>query len=127
VTLIRNERRLHTFSAYVIVTVLAAAANFYAATNDFVRVEWVCANRKRLGIPDSWLFPLGALKPAGAIGILVGIGVPLIGVATAAGLVLFFVGAIVTAARARWYAHLRYPTAWLALAVGALMLRLTSL
>jgi hypothetical protein len=114
------------FTAYVIVTVLAAGANLYAATNDFTRATWVLANMTTLGVPQAWLFTLGALKAAGALGLLVGIGIPLIGVAAAVGLVLFFVGAIVTALRAHWYAHLPYPAAWLLLAVGALVLRLAA-
>ena len=111
------------FIAYVIVTVLAAAANIYAAVIDFKRVDWVVANMTRLGVADRWL-SLGALKAAGALGLLVGIAVPAIGIAAAAGIVLFFLGAIVTVLRARWYAHLPYPTAWLLLAAGSLVLRL---
>jgi DoxX-like family len=115
------------FTAYVIVTVLAAGANIYAATNDFTRVKWVLVNMTKLGVPHSWLFSLGVLKAAGALGLLVGIGVPQIGVAASVGLILFFVGAIVTAMRAHWYAHVPYPAAWLLLAVGSLVLRLASL
>jgi len=37
------------FVAYVIVTLLAAAANIYAATNDFMRPDWLLANMNRLG------------------------------------------------------------------------------
>jgi hypothetical protein len=115
------------FTAYVVVTLLAAAANIYAATNDFVRAEWVLGNMSKLGVPHSWLFSLGALKAAGALGLLVGIGIPLIGVAASGGLILFFVGAIVTAMGAHWYSHIPYPAAWLLLAVGSLVLRLASL
>ena len=32
------------FNAYVFVTVVAAVANIYAATNDFVRPKWLFAN-----------------------------------------------------------------------------------
>jgi hypothetical protein len=46
---------------------------------------------------------LGTLKAAGALGLLIGIRVPLIGIAAAVGLVLFFVGAIVTHLRAHDY------------------------
>jgi hypothetical protein len=115
------------FTAYVIVTILGAGANIYAATNDFTRVEWVLANMTRLGVPHSWVFSLGLLKAAGAFGLLVGIGFPLIGVAASVGLILFFVGALVTAMRAHWYGHIPYPAAWLLLAVGSLVLRLASL
>ena len=54
-----------------------------------------------------------------------GIGVPLIGVAAAVGLVLFFVGAIITHVRAHVYSF-SFPAAFLLLAVGALGLRLVS-
>ena len=115
------------YTAYVVVTILAAGINIYAAANDFTRAEWLRASMTRLQVPDSWSFPLGALKAAGALGLLVGIGVPLIGIAASAGLVLFFLGAIVTAMRARWYSHLPYPAVWLLLAAGSLVLRLASL
>ena len=32
------------FTAYVLVTVLAAAANIFAAANDFTRAEWLLAD-----------------------------------------------------------------------------------
>ncbi len=114
------------FSAYLIVTVLTAAANIYAAISDFRPPAWMLSNMKRLGVHGRWLTTLGVLKALGALGLLAGIGIPLIGVAAAAGLVLFFVGAIVTALRARWYAHLPFPFVWLLLAVGSLVLRLRS-
>jgi uncharacterized membrane protein len=86
----------------------------------------VVDNMARLGVPESQLFTLGALKVAGAAGLLVGIGVPVIGIAAACGLIVFFVGAIATATRAHWYTHFPQPTAFLLLAVGSLALRLTT-
>ena len=79
------------FTAYIAVALLAAAANGYAATLDFLRHQKVLASMARLGLPERWLPLLGILKAAGALGLLVGIGVPVIGTAAAAGLVLFFV------------------------------------
>jgi hypothetical protein len=114
------------FTAYVIVTLAAAGANAWAAGNDFARVEWLLDNMARLGVPQPWLGSLGALKAAGALGLLVGIWVPGIGVAAGVGLVLFFAGAIATVVRARWFAHY-YPAVWLALAAGSLALRLATL
>jgi hypothetical protein len=113
------------FIAYVVVTVVAAAANAFAATADFLRPQWLLANMTKAGVPQSWLRSLGALKTAGALGLLVGLGVPLLGVVAAVGLVLFFAGAIVTHLRARWYSF-TYPAAFLLLAVGSLGLRLAS-
>jgi DoxX-like protein len=77
------------FTAFIIVTVFTAAANTYAAIVDFRRPQWVLDNMTKWGGSHSWLFTLGALKAAGALGLLIGIGVPLIGVAAAVGLVLF--------------------------------------
>ena len=56
------------FVAYIIVTLLATAANIiYAATNDFTRPDWLLANMNKLGIRESWLPLLGILKAAGAL------------------------------------------------------------
>jgi hypothetical protein len=112
------------FTAYIIVTILAAAANTYAAIVDFHRPQWVVDNITKWGGSHSWLFPLGALKAAGALGLLVGICASPIGIAAAIGLVLFFVGAIAVVIRARWYSHLPWPSTYLLLAVGSLVLRL---
>jgi hypothetical protein len=68
---------------------------------------------------------LGALKAAGALGLLVDIGMPLIGTAAAIGLVLFFVGAIVTHLRARDYSF-GLAVVFLGLAMTALALRLAA-
>jgi hypothetical protein len=114
------------FTAYLIVTVLAAGAMTYAATVDFVRPEWILVNMTRYGVPHERLFSLGALKAAGAAGLLVGIGVPLIGIAASVGLVLYFVGAIVTVVRARWYSHIPYPVLFLLPAAGSLALGLAA-
>jgi DoxX-like family len=115
------------FATYVVVTGLAAAANIYAATVDFARAEWILANMTAYGVPHSWLSPLGAVKAAGALGLLIGIGVPVIGIAAAAGLVLFFTGAFATVVRSHCYADIPYPTIWFLLAAGSLASRLAAL
>jgi hypothetical protein len=85
------------FTAYVIVTLIAIAANTFVAIGDIMRSKFVLSNAASVGVPESWLTGLGLLKAAGAGGLLLGlVGVPLIGSAAAIGLVLFFVGAIVT-------------------------------
>jgi DoxX-like family len=109
-------------TAYIAVALLAAAANGYAATLDFLRHQKVLASMARLGLPERWLPLLGILKAAGALGLLVGIGVPVIGKAAAAGLVLFFVAAITTHLRARDYS-LGPAVVFLLLAVAALVMR----
>jgi hypothetical protein len=112
------------FTAYLVVTALAVAANLFAAGVDFVRNPQVAINMDRAGVPRSWMIPLGILKAAGALGLLLGIFVPPIGIAAAVGLVLFFVGAIITHLRGHYYAFTA-PIIFLTLAVAALVLRLT--
>jgi hypothetical protein len=114
-------------TAFVVITGLTAAANIAAAGVDFLRIRWVVDNMASYGIPHSWLFPLGAAKLAGAVGLLVGIAVPVIGLAAALGLVLYFVGAVLAVARARWYHHLPFPAAFFLLAAASFALRLAEL
>ena len=113
------------FNAYVVVTLLAAAANIFSATLDFIRFKQVLINMAKAGVPELWITMLGILKAAGAVGLLIGIGVPLIGVAAAIGLVLFFVGAIITRLRAHDYSF-GLAIVFLLLAVAALVLRMAS-
>ena len=113
------------FTAYIIITAVAAAANIYAAANDFIRPNWLLANMNQLGVPESSLPILGALKAAGAVGLIVGIGVPLIGVLAAAALTLFFIAALITHIRA----HDRslgngVPVMFLVVVIAALVLRI---
>jgi len=114
------------FTVYIIATVLTAAANFFSATLDFIRYKQVLINMAKAGVPGSWITMLGTLKAAGALGLLVGIGVPLIGTAAAVGLILFFVGAIITHLRARDYSF-GLAVVFLLLAVAALVLRVATL
>jgi len=114
------------FTAYLIVTVLAAAANIFSATCDFVRYKKVSIAMAKAGVPESWMTMLGILKAAGALGLLVGIGVPLIGTVAAVGLILFFVAAIITHLRAHDYSFGLAVVFLLLLAVAALVLRLAS-
>jgi hypothetical protein len=111
------------YIAHLIVTALAAAGNIFSAGCDFVRYKQVSIAMARAGVPDSWMTTLGILKAAGALGLLVGIVVPPVGTAAAIGLVLFFIGAIVTHLRAHDYTF-GLATMFLALAVAALVLGL---
>ncbi|WP_433781307.1 DoxX family protein [Actinomycetospora sp. CA-101289] len=108
--------------AYIGVTVAAIVANALAAGADLTRAQFVLDNSASVGVPLSWLTPLGLLKGAGAAGLLLGLlGVPALGTAAAAGLVLFFVGAVVTHLRAGdRSAALAFPASFLLLAVAAL-------
>ena len=113
------------FTAYVVVGGLLAVMLVGCATADFVRNQQILITMTKVGVPESWLIMLGILHAAGALGLLVGIRVPLIGWAAAVGVILYFVGAIITHLRAREYT-LAPPIVFLLLAVAALGLRLAS-
>ncbi|WP_410567260.1 DoxX family protein [Amycolatopsis sp. cmx-4-61] len=114
------------FTTYLLLTLVAAAACLYAAAVDILRAGWVLDNMAKYGVPPSWLLPLGLLKAVGAVGLLAGLAVPVLGIAAAVGLILFFLGAVVTVTRAHWYSHLLYPVSFLVLAGGSLALRVAS-
>ncbi|WKX71906.1 DoxX family protein [Streptomyces sp. XD-27] len=114
------------FTAYVVVTVLAAAANGYSASNHFTRPQWILDTMTSYNVPLTWLPPLGVLKAAGVLGLLVGLRVTAIAVAASVGLILYYVGAMAAILRSRRYAHLPAPVPFLLLVAGSLTLRLAS-
>jgi hypothetical protein len=109
--------------AYVIVTVLAAIMVGYSAFAVLSHAKWVVQSLVDYGIPRSWLPWLGTAKAAGAVGMLVGLFVPVIGVMAGIGLVLYFAGAVITVVRAHWYSHIPFPLVYVAPVIGALVLR----
>jgi hypothetical protein len=113
-------------TAYVAVGTLTAAANGTFAILDFLRSEFVLQNMARVRVTPSWLYPLGFLKLAGAVGLLIGIAVPALGVAAALGLVLFFIGAIAAHIRAHDYSSIPFPGTLLLAAIASLVLRVAS-
>jgi hypothetical protein len=114
------------FIAYIVVTILAAAMNAYAAYVDLSGAKWIVSFMNSYGVPRSWLFLLAVLKAAGAAGLLLGIAFPLIGSAAALGIVAYFVGAIVTVVRARRWVHIIFPVLFLLPAAASLVLLLTA-
>ncbi|MEV0225547.1 DoxX family protein [Streptomyces sp. NPDC050704] len=64
------------FAAYVTVTVLTATALGYGAYFDLVGHESIAVIADRLGVPRSWMAPLGVLLAAGGLGLLAGFAVP---------------------------------------------------
>lgn len=109
--------------AYVVITLFTAAITAAIAVADLVPAGFVVANSAQVGVPRSWLPALGAVKLAGAGGLIVGLlGLPALGIGAAAGLVLFFVGAVVTHLRARVLYNIAFPGAFLCLSAASLAL-----
>ncbi|MEU1347668.1 DoxX family protein [Streptomyces sp. NPDC005786] len=88
------------FIAYVVVAILLSLLLLASARGDITRDPKITDNLKALGVPDSWFVPLGLIKIAGALGLLVGIAYRPLGVAAAIGVVLYFLGAVITHLRA---------------------------
>ncbi|MDO3702627.1 DoxX family protein [Micromonospora sp. C28SCA-DRY-2] len=109
-------------TSYVVVTVLAAAMVGFSAASVFLGAKWVVEPLADYGVPRSWWPWLGAAKAAGALGLLVGLVVPVVGVLAGVGLALYFTGAVVTVLRARSYAHVPFPLLYAAPVVGSLAL-----
>lgn len=89
------------------VTGVAAIVYAYAAVLNFTHSKSVAQTAERLGVPSSWMVPLGCLLAAGSIGLAAGFAAPVLGTAAACGLVLYFVGAATAHLRAREITSLR--------------------
>ncbi|GHG59911.1 DoxX family protein [Streptomyces griseocarneus] len=113
-------------TAYIVVTILAAAMAGYSGYAVLSGAKWVVQSLTDYSVPRSWWVGLGAAKAAGALGLLAGLFVPVIGVMAGIGLVLYFAGAVVTVIRARSYAHVPFPMVYAAPVVGSLVLGLAA-
>jgi len=77
---------------------------------------------REVGVPDSWPRALGAVKVAGAVGLLVGLRAKPLGIAAGSGLVLYFYGAVMTHVRAGAFRNISFPAAYLGLSSLSLAL-----
>lgn len=117
----RTEKLMDT--AYIAITVLAAVAMASAATLSLVRHRLVVAAADVVELPRSWVPRLGALLGAGAVGLIVGFALPVLGVVTAVALVLYFLAAVGAHIRVRDHdpGRLANVLTFLVLAVAALV------
>jgi hypothetical protein len=118
-----SKRDGNVSDAYVIVTAVTTVANIGVAAADFRGVRFVLANMDEVGVPRSWLTPLGLLKAAGAAGLLLGLfGLRSVGIAAATGLVVFFPGALAAHVRAHVFHKIAFAGAFLEEAVASTVL-----
>lgn len=103
----------------LIATVVCAVANASDAVAGYARASFVLANSAEVRVPPAALPYLATLKLAGAVGLVVGLfGVPWLGLAAGAGLIAFFVGAVLAHVRARVFHNIAFPGGFLLLAVA---------
>ena len=107
---------------HIIVAVLAALWVGFSAYAILIRAPWVVEPLRAYGVPAAWWRWLGLAKAAGPAGLLVGLLVPGIGVLARIGLVVYFIGAVVTVLRARSYKTVIFPVLYLVPAAATLLL-----
>ncbi|MDA5284520.1 DoxX family protein [Streptomyces sp. NPDC054904] len=105
-----------------VVTLVAAFMAGFSGASIFFGAKFTVEPLAAYGVPRDWWNRLGAAKVAGAVGLVVGLFVPAVGIAAAIGLVLYFTGAVITVLRARAYAHVAFPMIYAAPAVAVLAL-----
>lgn len=112
-------------TAYIGVSVLTIVAVSISAAAFFCLPEAILESMAEVDVKESWLPMLGILKAAGALGLLIGIGVPVLSIGTAAavGLIVYFVGAAIVHLRAGDYS-VSGQHVYLLLAVVSLVLSL---
>jgi len=109
--------------AYSTVTVVTVIANLAVVVADLRRADFVLANSAEVGVPVSQLPLLAMLKGAGAAGLVLGLlGAEALGAAAAAGLIVFFTGALVFHVRARVFYNIYFPAVFWLLAAASLVL-----
>ncbi|OZD65726.1 hypothetical protein CH263_12495 [Rhodococcus sp. 06-1059B-a] len=115
------------FIATGVVSVVLAVVLVISARGKLVRDPSIIPTMQTVRIPERLLPILASLEIAGALGLVVGLVWWPIGVAAAAGVVLYFVGAVIAHVRVRDFSGIA-PSAVLGLAAAAaLALRLSSI
>ncbi|GID30527.1 DoxX family protein [Paractinoplanes brasiliensis] len=115
------------FIAYVVVAALLSLVLLMSARGDITRDPKITEPIKALGVRDSWFLPLGLVKIAGALGLLAGIVYRPLGIAAAIGVVLYFLGAVITHLRAGDKKGVGTPTVIMLVAVAPLVLGIETL
>jgi hypothetical protein len=93
----RNEEQVRMGIAYPVITILLAAMVTFSGIGKIRRdPRIVQVIHEVVGVPMKYFPLLAACEFAGALGIILGIWWPLLGVAGGIGLVIYFVGASVS-------------------------------
>jgi hypothetical protein len=103
-----------------IATLLCVLANAVEVAAKVLRARFVTENITKVGLATRWIPYLAAIEGAGVAGLVAGLlGARPLGLAAAAGLVAFFVVAVLVHVRARVFHNIAFPVIFLALAAAA--------
>lgn len=114
------------FVATVVVSVLLALAALASGAAKLSRQPKLMESLAGLGVPVAWLPRLAGAEIAGALGLLLGLRFAPLGILAAAGLVAYFVGAVITHVRAD-DSEIAAPAALAVLSAVALVLRVVTM
>jgi uncharacterized membrane protein YphA (DoxX/SURF4 family) len=111
---------------HLILVLVGGVLNIGSGIGAMVRLPVILPLMDGAGVPRSWLaFPIGTLKVLGGAGLLVGLALPPVGIAAAAGLVLYWTCAVHTHLLANfWPKETVLTFVFLGLAIGTLALDL---
>jgi uncharacterized membrane protein YphA (DoxX/SURF4 family) len=115
------------FVACLVGSILLALALVVSAWQKLIRAPRMVEVLDEAGVPLSWFPWLAAVELAGAAGLLIGLAVEPLGVAAAAGVLLYFLLAMAAHWRAKDWWGLRVPGAMVIFAGVVLLLRIASL
>ncbi len=118
---------IRLFFATIIISSLVALALAYAALRKRSHAPEVVRSYARVGVPEAALDALALTLVAAAAGLLVGLVWVPVGIAAAAGLVVYFVVAVAAHVRANDLRNVATPLVILVLVGSVLLLRLASM
>jgi hypothetical protein len=110
------------YIAFVVIAVLLAVALLGSAAGKLTKQPKVVETIGGLGVPLSWFPRLALAEIAGAVGLIIGLWIPALGIAAGVGIVLYFVGAVIAHVRAH-DSGLAAPVVLGALAAAVVVLR----
>lgn len=114
------------FTAAAVVSALLAGILFLSASGKLARQEAQMVTLRKVGFPDDKVWLLAAAEIAGGVGLVVGLFWWPLGLAAAAGVIAYFLGAIVSHLRKHDW-HITASPGLLLFAAAALVLRVLSI
>jgi hypothetical protein len=87
--------------ALVILTTLLGLATAFSAVGKFTMNPKAAEMLRHLGLTDGQIRTLGVVEVAGALGLLIGTWIPILGLLAAIGFVLYFLGALIAHVRSK--------------------------
>jgi uncharacterized membrane protein YphA (DoxX/SURF4 family) len=115
------------FVTTIVPSVLLAGAFVGSAAAKLASNKQSMQIRDRLGVTPRLWRAVGVLELTAAIGVVIGLAVPALGIAAAAGLILLLVGAIGAHARAHDMRHAAPAVLLLLITIGVAVVRCASI